>query len=229
MNLPSHVGLQTHGDGDDVFFRNVQIRNLEEPLPEPVEPTVSVRSKPGALRIGQKGTVTVTVQADGADPTGEVILRSGGTVLGTESLAGGRATFAVGPFRSAGARTLTASYAGDDEVAAGQATYRLRVHRPVLRLKGNRADADRSRKRAAVRVTCRPAGIRCQGTVQLRDGRKVLGTGRVSVAGGRTATVRVALTPKARKVLRQQARDRVTLVVRLAGGGTTKTGVVLTR
>lgn len=227
MNLPSHIGLQTHGDGDDVFFRDVQIKDLSGP--DLVEPQLSLRSKPGALRIGQEGRVTVTVEADGTTPTGEVTLSDGTDELGTRSLVDGRATFPVGPYDTAGARTLTASYAGDDSVAAGESTWRLQVHEPVLRLPRKVVDADRERRSATVRVACQPAGIRCAGTARLVDGGHRLGQGRVSVAGGEVATLRAELGARARALLRDRAQVRVTLVVALDGGGRERTAVTLTR
>lgn len=65
--------------------------------------------------------------------------------------------------------------------------------------------------------------------MQLKDGRRSLGSGRVAVAGGTTATVRLVLGPRARDLLRKRARDRVTLVVTLAGGGRQQVEVTLTR
>ena len=29
MNAPSLIGLQNHGTGDDVFFRNIQIKEID--------------------------------------------------------------------------------------------------------------------------------------------------------------------------------------------------------
>ena len=75
-----HIGLQTHGDADDVYFRNVQIRDLDVPILR--ESTTTAVANPPQVMVGRGSKVTVKVAAEGAAPTGEVQLKSGDAVLG---------------------------------------------------------------------------------------------------------------------------------------------------
>ncbi|HEX5597223.1 MAG TPA: hypothetical protein VFX61_14590 [Micromonosporaceae bacterium] len=36
MNAPSHIGIQNHGAGDDVYFRNIRIKQLPKQTTAPV-------------------------------------------------------------------------------------------------------------------------------------------------------------------------------------------------
>ena len=69
MNAPSLIGLQNHGVGDDVFFRNVRIRDIE--APEGPAPTLTVTSpQPGAIINGATATVAGTTNAATAGDPG---------------------------------------------------------------------------------------------------------------------------------------------------------------
>ncbi len=142
-------------------------------------------------------------------------------MLGSGTLAGGKVTIPTGAFDTAGTKTLTAVYAGD---ATDQAEHRQRRDRrrrpaapatpaaatpatePALAIRGGKADANRRRRTAAIRVRCSGARA-CAGTVRLRVGKRTLGTGR-SGRRGRHDTIRVKLNRKARKLLAQQKRAR---------------------
>jgi cytochrome c len=63
MNAPSLIGLQNHGNGDDVFFRNVQIR---EGLPSGGAPTVEAFADPAS----GSAPLHVNFSASGLDPDG---------------------------------------------------------------------------------------------------------------------------------------------------------------
>ena len=58
----------------------------------------------------------------GVDPTGTVTASIGGTVVDSATLAGGAATLTVGPFTTAGDRTVTIAYSGDGRTASGSTT-----------------------------------------------------------------------------------------------------------
>ena len=111
MVTPSFIGLQNHGNGDDVWFRNVQIRDLDAPLQR--DSTTTATADPARVTVGSGSHVTVTVAAEGAVPTGDVQLKSGDVVLGSGALVDGKVTIPTGVFESPGTKTLTAAYAGD--------------------------------------------------------------------------------------------------------------------
>nr|WP_211239716.1 ThuA domain-containing protein [Jiangella gansuensis] len=73
MNQPSFVGIQNHGNGDDVYFRDIRIAELVDET----APTVELTLDP-AEPTGQNGwwTGPVSVSAVGTDDGGEVTLES---------------------------------------------------------------------------------------------------------------------------------------------------------
>ncbi len=81
-----------------------------------------IRKKQSTARID----ITVT-GAQGVTPTGEVRIRVDGVRAGRATLAGGTASFVVGPFPTAGVRTITVRYLGDDVTAPGRATTTVTV------------------------------------------------------------------------------------------------------
>ena len=107
MKWPSYFGLQNHGGGETVFYRDVQVKDLADP--ENVASDVTVTA-PEELETGEKGDVVVEVgSAAEAAPTGEVVLSVDGTDLPAVELEDGKATFEVGPFTQAGTVELVAS------------------------------------------------------------------------------------------------------------------------
>jgi hypothetical protein len=71
-DLPGYIGIQNHGDGDNVWYRNIRIK---EGLIDNVAPTVSATLDPAAP--GQDGTynrpVTLTLTGQDNNPTGLVL------------------------------------------------------------------------------------------------------------------------------------------------------------
>jgi hypothetical protein len=74
MNAPSLVGLQNHGDGDEIFYRNVQVKPLPTPTGE--APTVDIDAP-------ANGTVVdaATVEVTGSTNADRVDLRIGGRLV----------------------------------------------------------------------------------------------------------------------------------------------------
>jgi hypothetical protein len=84
--------------------------------------SVSVRA--GRIRKG-KGTVTATVRATGVRPTGTVVVRSSGKVVGRAKLgSSGRVTVRLTGVPR-GKRTLTVAYGGSSQVAGRTASVRV--------------------------------------------------------------------------------------------------------
>jgi hypothetical protein len=248
MTSPSFIGLQNHGNGDDVWFRNVQIKDLTAPVLR--DSTTTATASPAKVKVGRGTTVTVTVAADGALPTGQVQLKSGAKVLGSGTLSGGKVAIPTGVLGPPGARTLTAVYGGDATTRPSSGTVVVTVEtpaggsgnppgggpggdppvtRPALSLRGARADANRKRRKATLRVRCAQGGGDCAGAVRLRIGGKTAGTGRFAVAAGENGTIRIALNRKARKALKKSKRPRATLRIAYADGRTEKLPLRLTR
>jgi hypothetical protein len=69
MNAPTLLGLQNHGTGDDVFFRNVQIKEL--PAPTSPAPSLALTAPADGAIVGE--TVTVSGTTDGSS----VVVRAG--------------------------------------------------------------------------------------------------------------------------------------------------------
>ncbi|HET9900753.1 MAG TPA: family 16 glycoside hydrolase [Actinomycetes bacterium] len=236
-----HIGLQTHGAGDDVYFRNVRIRDLDVPLLFDSETTAT--ADPSQVTVGNGSNVTVAVTSQGATPTGDVQLKSGDVVLGSGTLVNGNVTIPTGAFATAGTKTLTAAYAGDATTRPSTDTVDITVvqssvnpggvdppaTRPVLTIRGSKADADRRRRTAAIRMSCPEGSTTCAGAVRLRAGNRTLGTGRFRVAAGATKTIRVKLNRKARRLLAERRRVMTTLTITYNDGRTKRVRLRLTR
>ena len=61
-----HIGLQMHGAGDDVFFRNVRVKDLT-PIPLR-DSTTTATADPAQVTVGSGSNVTVTVSAGARRP-----------------------------------------------------------------------------------------------------------------------------------------------------------------
>ncbi len=234
MVTPSHVGLQNHGNGDDVWFRNVQIKNLAAaPMRDS---TTTATADPAQVKVGQGSNVTVTVAAEGAVPTGDVQLKSGDVVLGSGALVDGKVTIPTGAFDSEGTKTLTAAYAGDATTKPSTGSVEIAVvsgggqpgSRPALVIRG-KADANRRRRHAAIHVRCSRGANACVGAVRMRVGEQRVGKGAFSVAAGATDTIRVKLNRKARELLALRKRVMTTLTITYEDGRTKEVRLQLTR
>ena len=71
LTWPSYLGLQNHGNGESVFYRDVQLKELADP--EDVTPTVTVTPEPAEVRTGRTTQVEVSVDSVVDEtPTGDV-------------------------------------------------------------------------------------------------------------------------------------------------------------
>jgi hypothetical protein len=263
MVMPSHIGLQNHGNGDDVWFRNVQIKNLD--APQLRDSTTTATADPARVTVGRGSEVTVTVSAQqGAAPTGDVQLKSGDVVLGSGALVDGKVTIPTGAFDSPGTKTLTASYAGDTTTKPSTGSVEITVKprsgggnpgggnpgggnpgggnpgggnpgegNPAITIRGKgkarKANADRRRRKAVIRVRCSQGANACAGTVRLRVGRRTIGKGRFRIGAGTNGRIRVKLNRRARKLLAQRKRATATLAIAYRDGRTQRVRVRLTR
>jgi cytochrome c len=71
MNAPSLIGLQNHGNGDDVFFRDIQIRELPADTTPPTVSATLDPAQPTGTNGWWTGPVSVTLTAED-DSDGQV-------------------------------------------------------------------------------------------------------------------------------------------------------------
>ncbi|WP_161632047.1 Ig-like domain repeat protein [Nakamurella lactea] len=81
--------------------------------------TATVTPQSTVIPFGKRTTVQVKISNNAS---GSVTLRAGSTVVGTKSLSGGAATFALPTSLSVGRHTLTATYAGNSSYGASSAS-----------------------------------------------------------------------------------------------------------
>ncbi|WP_246850573.1 family 16 glycoside hydrolase [Nocardioides xinjiangensis] len=243
LKWPSYIGLQNHGGGESVFYRDVQVKELADP--ENVPATVTVTA-PEQLQTGKKAQVEVAVTSAAQEtPTGEVVLSVDGTDLPAATLKDGKATFEVGPFAAGRTVELVAKYAGDVAHDAGQGKAQVKVVTPApvptpptnppadapsVKVKGEKADATPNRRKAKLTVRCGTVG--CEGKAVLRtrgkDGKR-LGAGTFDLDSREKDKVTLKLTKRARALLGKKATVKAVLVVRFEDGGTQRVSVRLTR
>lgn len=97
-------------------------------------PATVTATAPSSVDVGRPAALQVTVSAQGATPTGTVIITAGGATLGTAILdATGKATATITP-PTAGEVTLTVSYSGDANVRPATGTVKVEVRKLVVDL-----------------------------------------------------------------------------------------------
>jgi 5'-nucleotidase len=167
--------------------------------------TTSASASPGRVTV-VTGTsrVSVSVEADGVEPTGTVEAVVGGRVVDSATLLGGLATLEVGPFGNTGEKTVEVRYSGDGQVAASSTTTSVRVVKAEPRITASHApeQARAGKTRATVSVKVKVDGFVVSGWVQVRvpghgkslvrleDGKATLKLPKFEQAG--TKTLRIA-------------------------------------
>jgi hypothetical protein len=256
LTWPSFIGLQNHGGGENVFYRDVQVKDLADPENVPAEVVVTA---PEEVETGETAEVVVEVgSAAEVAPTGEVVLSVDGTELLAAELEDGTATFEVGPFAGAGTVELVAEYAGDVATDPGQGTAQLKVvdasttppgppttppgppttppgppvtppgDPAVAVKKGGKVDATKNRRKAKLVLSCDSDA--CEGKVVLRTrgkNGKRLGAGSFEI--DEKDKVTITLNKRARAKLGKKANLKAVLVVRFDDGSTQRVKVRLKR
>jgi hypothetical protein len=105
--------------------------DLVADAPETAPSRVLLKVRPKQPKAGKgKVTLKVTVRSSAGVPTGTVTVEAGGKEKTATLDKKGRATLRMrNPFRKPGEYTITASYAGDEAVAASEKTKQLTVRR----------------------------------------------------------------------------------------------------
>ncbi|HEY0637355.1 MAG TPA: ThuA domain-containing protein [Pseudonocardiaceae bacterium] len=118
MNAPSFVGIQNHGDGDDVYFRNIRIKELDTAAPTTLAATTPDEPN-GSGGWFRTAPVTVTLTASDA---------GGGTVTSTEyRVDGGAWTAYTAPFTVTAEGRHTVEYRSTDDSGNVEVTRSLAV------------------------------------------------------------------------------------------------------
>ena len=71
----------------------------------------------------------MTVTRAGGTPTGSVLALVDDTVVGAGDLVAGKVNITIGPFSTAGVKTITLRYLGDDNTLVGTGTVTVTVQK----------------------------------------------------------------------------------------------------
>jgi hypothetical protein len=156
--------------------------------------TTTVTSSVNPSVFGQAVTFTATVKAaapGSGTPSGTVTFKDGATVLGTASLAGGKASLATNGL-SIGSQSITVVYSGDPEFLASTSAVLTQTVGQDGTITSITSSANPSAFGQAVTFTATvkaaaPGSGTPSGTVTFKDGATVLGT--ASLAGGKASFV----------------------------------------
>lgn len=139
--LPADLPVGTHvlkvkyaGNGgfqasSDTVVVTVKAAPGPNPAPEPVESKTDVKIKPKKPSFRENFTVVIDVDADGATPTGKVVIRIDGKLMGKAKVKNGKAVFKIKRDYKIGKHVIQAKYKGSDTVDRSKQRIRFRVVR----------------------------------------------------------------------------------------------------
>ncbi len=128
MLAPGTYSLTAHYSGDANYAASVS--NTVKVTIAPVAPVVVVASSANPSYAAENVAITATMSGLFGTPTGSVVFSDGATVLGTEQVSNGVATY-KGSFSTAGTHSLTAAYSGDANHLAASVTFTQTVDAPL--------------------------------------------------------------------------------------------------
>jgi subtilisin family serine protease len=164
---------------------------LDVGVPAATATTTTLKAT-GPAQVGKELTLTATVAP--AQATGSVSFRDGETEVATAAVTGGSATAKVR--LGGGAHSLTAVFTPDGPAWAGSTSAPVQVDvkkaASSTTLSVSPASA-RYGTAATATVTVTGQGVVPTGTVEIREGRTVLGTGELVAGSGTAATATIAL------------------------------------
>ena len=211
MTVPGYIGVQNHGVGDDVFFRNIRIKDLD--TGENGAPSVQAFADPSSgtapLRVG--------FSAAGSDPDGDEL--SYAWEFGDGGTAGGPQATHVYSLPGTYTATVTVS---DESGATGTASVQVVVSAPAPPrtvappppAAAPRAGGDAGEKATTVAAVRAPRSVRAL----LRRGVRV----KVSCVADGDGRAVLKLAPKAAKRIGLRKRTLVARTVDCAAGQTAK-------
>ena len=156
--------------------------------------TTTLTASPNPSALSQSITFTATVTGAGATPTGTVVFKDGGAVIGSAPLNGsGQAALPYGAL-GAGTHTITAEYGGDTNYAASTSAPFSQTVSQGNSATAVTASANPSAFGQSVTFTASVSGTgaTATGTVTFKDGAATLGTG--TLAGGQATFATAALS-----------------------------------
>jgi len=148
--------------------------------PQVSDTEVSVTVSPAKIRAGSgKASLTVDVTASGGDPEGTVRATVAGVTTAPVTLSGGSAKLTVGPFTTAGNRTVTVAFSGATGFADSQDTAIVRVIKalPTIKVTKARGKVVVKKTRAKLAVALAATGLQPTGKVTAKLGKRTLATG----------------------------------------------------
>lgn len=154
-----------------------------------------------AKSYGHASTATVNVVSNGAAAAGNVTVKVGSTVVGTKALTSGAAVFTLPATLPAGARTLTATYAGDTNTAGSVGTKSFTIAKSAVTVTESFPVATKVGARGVgiVKVALSPSSaVKPTGKIVIKLGTKVVGTG--TLVNGQVK-ITLAKLPKGKKTL----------------------------
>lgn len=198
--------------GTSVVFRNHPKGGLSQAArglfwaapegPEVVAPaTVSVKPAKATTSYGQANSVTASVTGGSVPAAGTVEFSVDGKKLKSVKLTGGKAKVDLDPKMNAGKRVVTAKYLGSETVKAGsaKATVTVQKAKPKVAIKYAKSKIT-TKQNASVAVTVTLPGaaksVYATGTVQVKNGTKVLKSAKLTAASKGKVTVKL---PKLKK------------------------------
>ena len=144
--------------------------------------TITLTSSLNPSFVNQSVTFSVMVSGSGTTPTGSVTFEEGSTVLGTETLVNGQASFTV-TIKKSGNVSIVASYSGDQNYkAANSSPLTQVVDKPFTTSTALASSLNPSTYGQAVGLTATvsSAGPTPTGTVTFRNGSASLGSATLS-------------------------------------------------
>ncbi len=148
---------------------------------DPVDSTTTATATPDQLKAGRDSSdIEVTVSSDGTvPPTGEVVVLDGETVLGRATLVAGQATIPTGQFSTAGTKTLTVRYLGDEVTAQSETTVPVEVTKrnPSIAVDRDPRRVIADETRTVLIVDVLSSGVAPTGQVEIRRHGEVLRAG----------------------------------------------------
>ena len=184
----------------------------------PALSTVTARAATVAPRYGATSRVTVTVHSSGAAPTGTVTVRSAGKVLASGTLAapvgasrdGVLTLTTAGRALAPGKHVLTVAYAGDANVRPSSTSLTLQVAKAVAKITPKAPKKVTTAGRATVTVRVAAAGVpKVGGTAAVYDGKRKVGSAKVSASGKATVKVKKLKAGKHHLVVRYKGTSTV--------------------
>src|SRR5574338_1008562 len=183
----STLGAGTHSitatySGDSNFNSSASsaiTQTVNSPAPGVSSTAISSSLNPSVF--GQSITFTATVSGSGGTPTGTVTFRDGVTILGTDTLSSGIATFAISSL-GVGTHSITASYGGDANFDTSASISLTQTVNKIGTSTSISSSLNPSTEGQSVTFTATvtESGGTPTGTVTFRDGVTILGTGTLS-------------------------------------------------